>query len=398
MRTSYRLIILVFLFCPGISAMALAEIKDEPAECYIDPLNCLQVDGDTLTLVTEGSACSSVLSMTTWFTGEKTENDTEVELAVEIPKHAGQYLTVTCPRVIMGGTGQTVLVVKTGCVEYQILTENPENVRPLPGDELIAGGLFFEISVMVRDGTELPFVEIAPARVQANPVHIELNGLTFLENMRPVFFSFPTSFVHMPGAGIGIEPENSGVWSRAAFVNVQAQGDTLQADAKALSLIAPYEVLEPVITLSPSPNQGLSMGTVEAGDYANGVVQVTNTGAGELMGTASVVDEQGNFSVQGAASYSLLANESALITIRYAPAEAGEHTASLVFSGAGIESITLPVHGSGTAAAIPPDKLETVAGCGNGGASKGRLSDFAVVIFTAMMLIFSSPSARSKRS
>jgi len=376
--------------------MAYAEIKDEPAECYIDPLNCLQVDGDTLTLVTEGSACSSVLSMTTWFTGEKTEDDTWMELAVEIPKHAGQYLTVTCPREIMGGVGQTALVVKAGCMEHQILTENPEEVLPLPGDELIAGGVFFEISVLVRDGAEFPFVEVAPARVLANPVHIELNGLTFSDNMRPVFFSFPTSFIHTPGAGISIEPEHSGVWSRTAFVNVQATGDTLQTDARALSLIAPYEVAEPVITLSPSPSQGLLLGTVEAGDYTNGVVQVTNTGAGELIGTASIVSELGNFSVKGTASYSLLTNESTLITVRYTPSEAGEHTASLVFTGAGIESVALPVHGSATAADIPPEKLETVAGCGNGGASTGHSSDFMVVFLAVMLLVFAPSFAKTK--
>ncbi len=386
---------MMLILCLGGGALAADAVKDEPVECYTDPLNCLQGELDTLTFEAEGTVCNSILSMITWFTGETTEKEAMVELSVPIPKHAGQYIKVACPREIMGGVGQTVLVVKAGCREYQILTENPDAVLPLPGDALVSGGFFFEISVLVREGSEFPFVEVAPARIREHPVHIELNGLTFTDGLRPVFYSFPTSFVHTSGADMSIRLEpGSGSWSRANFKNVQAVGDALEAEATALSLMAPFEVAEPVITLSPAPRQGLLMGSVEAGQFVNSVVQVTNTGTGVLTGAASVVDPLGNFSVSGTASYSLIANESAFVTVRYAPAGAGEHTAALVFTGAGIESVTLDLQGTG----IDTPKAETAAGCGPGASSKGHFSDFLVVLFTGVLLGFACLSGTPKRN
>ncbi len=385
----------MLILCLGGGALAADPVKEEPGECYNDPLNCLHGELDTLTYEAEGTVCNSILSMITWFTGEKTEKEAPVELSVPIPKHAGQYIKVACPREIMGGVGQTVLVVKAACREYQILTENPDAVLPLPGEDLITGGLFFEISVLVRDGSEFPFVEVAPARIHDHPVHIELNGLTFTDGLKPVFYSFPTSFVHASDAGMSIRiAPGSGSWSRANFKNVQAVGDALEAEATALSLIAPYEVAEPVITLSPTPAQGLLMGNVEAGQFVNGVVQVTNTGTGVLTGAASVVDPLGNFSVSGPASYSLIAQGSAFISVRYAPSGAGEHTAALIFTGAGIESVTLALQGTG----MDTPKAEAAAGCGPGSRIGTRAGDAAMVFATLFFLCLPGVAARRGRN
>jgi len=107
-----------------------------------------------------------------------------------------------------------------------------------------------------------------------------------------------------------------------------------------------------------------AFGAVELGTYADKLFTVTNAGAAELSGSASA---SAPFSIEGPASYTLAAAESASITVRFTPASAAPASGTIAFTGGG--GLSRSVTGTGFTVAAgeyamyaPADALLTTAG------------------------------------
>jgi uncharacterized protein YegP (UPF0339 family) len=92
----------------------------------------------------------------------------------------------------------------------------------------------------------------------------------------------------------------------------------------------------PVLSVSPA---SLSFGTVVTGAGVEQSVTVRNAGGGTLVGQASVSGT--GFNLVGSGSYSLGANATALVTVRFAPSLAGPASGVLTLTGAGGATVFL---------------------------------------------------------
>ena len=103
----------------------------------------------------------------------------------------------------------------------------------------------------------------------------------------------------------------------------------------------------PVLEVVPA---SLSFGTVETDASADQLVTVRNAGAGTLVGEATAVGA--GFSLVGNTSYALGADETALLTVRFAPVSAGAASGALSLTGA--EGATVPLSGIGELPSTTP--------------------------------------------
>ena len=103
----------------------------------------------------------------------------------------------------------------------------------------------------------------------------------------------------------------------------------------------------PVLEVVPA---SLSFGTVETDASADQLVTVRNAGAGTLVGEATAVGA--GFSLVGNTSYALGADETALLTVRFAPVSAGAASGALSLTGAG--GATVPLSGIGELPSTTP--------------------------------------------
>ncbi|HOX56472.1 MAG TPA: hypothetical protein PLC99_06240 [Verrucomicrobiota bacterium] len=84
-----------------------------------------------------------------------------------------------------------------------------------------------------------------------------------------------------------------------------------------------------VISVSPSAR---NFGSLALGTSSNLTFTIQNVGGGALSGTATV---SAPFSILSGGTYSLGANQSQTVTVRYAPSVAGAYSANVTFTGGG---------------------------------------------------------------
>jgi hypothetical protein len=89
------------------------------------------------------------------------------------------------------------------------------------------------------------------------------------------------------------------------------------------------QITIPQIQVTPSI---LNFGYVTPSHYKDLTLEVKNIGGGSLTGTVS---STGSFSTVSGGSYSLGADQSHVVTIRYQPISPGTHTGAVVFTGGG---------------------------------------------------------------
>ncbi len=104
-------------------------------------------------------------------------------------------------------------------------------------------------------------------------------------------------------------------------------GYTLYATSPPVAVELPTT---PVLSVSPT---SLSFGSVVTGTGVQQSVTVRNAGGGTLVGQATVTGA--GFSLVGSGSYSLGANATAVVTVRFAPSVAGPASGVLDLTGAG---------------------------------------------------------------
>jgi hypothetical protein len=107
----------------------------------------------------------------------------------------------------------------------------------------------------------------------------------------------------------------------------------------AVSLTGTGVSTPPVLTVTPT---SLAFGSVSVGSSKDLTVTVKNVGGGTLAGSAST---SAPFSVVGAASYSLGANQTTVLTVRFSPTAPGAASRNLSLTGAGGGSVSLSGNG-----------------------------------------------------
>ena len=150
----------------------------------------------------------------------------------------------------------------------------------------------------------------------------------------------------MPATGVTsavltFDMPETGAYELRFFAN---NGYTLLATSPVVTVELPSI---PVLEVVPA---SLSFGTVETDASADQLVTVRNAGAGTLVGEATAVGT--GFSLVGNTSYALGADETALLTVRFAPVSAGAASGALSLTGAG--GATVPLSGIGELPSTTP--------------------------------------------
>lgn len=169
----------------------------------------------------------------------------------------------------------------------------------------------------------------------------------------------PTRFVLNVGSN-----NPSGAAVNVAFDNFIVNAGSVQC---------PVE--NPALSVTPSP---LDFGTVPVGTFKDLPLTIQNTGGGTLTGTATL--SGGPFSIIGANSFSLGANETKIITVRFSPPPEGIFSGNVnVVSNAGNSSVIMSgigVSGPFISSIFPttgsPSVLVTISGR-NFGPKKGTV-------------------------
>jgi hypothetical protein len=138
-------------------------------------------------------------------------------------------------------------------------------------------------------------------------------------------------------------PSPSG--TRALFGSDWGNGPSVDTYVVELPSYSSGGSSNPSLTVSPG---SLAFGSVNVGSTADLSVTVKNVGGGTLTGSASTAAP---FSIVGTASYSLTANQTATITVRFSPTGAGTVSGTATFTGGGGGSVSLG--GTGVAVATP---------------------------------------------
>jgi hypothetical protein len=159
---------------------------------------------------------------------------------------------------------------------------------------------------------------------------------------------------HTATITVRFSPTTSGATSRSLTLT--------GGGGASVSLLGTGSTTLPALAVTPA---SLSFGNVNVGSTAKLSVTVRNSGGGTLVGSASTAAP---FSVVGTAFYSLAANQTATLVVRFSPGASGVASGKLALTGAAGASVGLV----GTGAALPVGEpvawtsTKGVAASGNG--------------------------------
>jgi hypothetical protein len=136
-------------------------------------------------------------------------------------------------------------------------------------------------------------------------------------------------------------------------------------------------------TGSPSilvaPSGSVDFGDVEVGNTGTQMFTVTNFGSGQLDGV--LTSDSSEFSVVGAASYSVGANANTQLQVQFAPLAEGDFTGTLTFSGGDNGPVTVNVLGTGEVIVVPVPVLG-VSPAGSRSFGEVDVNDFRELTWT----------------
>jgi len=161
-------------------------------------------------------------------------------------------------------------------------------------------------------------------------VTYRLNGVN-VGNSTNVAAGFPVNVNRAPGTYL--------VRAEARFLE-SAQVISVEQN---LTVTAP--AVPPMLTVEPT---SANFGAVEVNSTSQRSFTVTNTGGGNIQGSASL--GAGPYAIQGSATYNLNAGQSQVITVRFAPVDTGTFNATLTFTGPANVQVALTGSGVKTGA------------------------------------------------
>ena len=355
-------------------------------QCLLDPFACSEPE-ETVT-IPGPSGCTRNISLVHWDGSDTTGN---VTTTVEHPDDPTRTVTVTVPKsVIPSPTHEAVLVVIVGCDLVELF--DPFDVTELSSDlpsNQVSNAPFAEVSIITRDQDYDEIEDLTKKGTVSGT--ITFTGLELTDGFESSILSHTTSMTNAPGVGLQWTPE-AGSWSDSGIFNViETAADTVQASFNHLSTFTVFEA-EPVPTTEselvvvPSPVFDLIVGILPIGESASETITLTNTGAGVVNGTASLIDPNGVFSITDGGLYSLGSGQSDTIEITFTPTAEGDFEATLELPGGDNGTVSITLKGTGTVLKSP---LLELLGCGPvGNATGSPFADMAVLLGTMFMLLF----------
>ncbi|MBI2432517.1 MAG: DUF5011 domain-containing protein [Candidatus Hydrogenedentes bacterium] len=342
---------------------AVNTADDDDGNGFADePFDVLRQAGDQWLAAVETDACPRAVSMVTWFGACKGNESDYVTLTAVVPDDPTQSITVSAPHGLVHCGEQGILMAAISCdLEGLLGATQGAAMLPVPLG-FVAGGTYFEVSLLISDDGGDTFEEVPAARLVALPVYLSLSGLAFTPGEDVTFFGHPTDVLDNPATGVHIVAAD-GNWSADSTSDVSTTGGVLTAQTEQLSTFGPFaaSAAGPVLQVTPAVSGQFLVGTAKVGESVEGTLTLRNAGSGTLDGTATITNNpDGVFSIIGATGYSLDANETTTLRVRFAPAEDAAYTGVIRFSGDINGPVNIQLRGLGTA----EDKPFRIFGCG----------------------------------
>ncbi|HQL94640.1 MAG TPA: DUF5011 domain-containing protein [Candidatus Hydrogenedentes bacterium] len=353
---------------------------------YLDnPFPSLPMEGDLFENTLAVTGYYRVIAMASAYCEEEVGLTADIVLTAEYPENPGQSVTVRVPRgAIPCGYQAIVILTLSDSIEGLVGYDQAPVIAPTP-DGLVAGGLFFDVSIIIASqadvlaGGEIPCAELDNAWLADNPVSFTLNRLSFTPGRVPVFLSHPTDIQPVGDADVNLFA-SEGAWTDDSTGGFMVQGDALTGSATALSVFAPFE-RRATLDFSPDIAYGVVFGRAVLEKTLTRTFTVTNVGDLPVTGEALIAGDEA-FTVSGESAYTLQPGQSAEITVAFTPAEIRDYEAQLQLTGdpEGLHSARLL--GTGTKGRT------NLFGCGPGGAAGG--GDWAVLLAVCALLALGS--------
>jgi hypothetical protein len=288
---------------------------------------------------------------------------------------------------LLGDGERGILVVALGCATADsALDEGADLLDLFPGE---SEGAFVYATVLVSTDAGASYAEIDAERLGAQPLRYTYAPAD-KRALQAVVYTHPAATLFDPMAIAG----QAGSWQPQPTT----RGDLIQAELTSPGLSGIFQVdpLGPQIQVTPDPSFSYMEGIVPLGESVDVPLEIANIGTGILEG-AVTIEGSAAFALVGEPDYRLgpgAKTEAGALALRFAPATAGDHIATIRFAGADdspLTSATLTAHGTGSA--TTPQSYFNCGGGTPGGAGAGDV----LLLLTAGVALLAFPSARRRR-
>lgn len=175
-----------------------------------------------------------------------------VTMMLENATASSRTVKVTVPRgLVAKNQSAVVMVAFADTLDTLYGTTNSSTVKPEPtGYALVAGGQYVQVDVLTTADNGNTFVELDAALLAANPIHVELAGLTSTKSRS--LMAHP-AFVTFDDAGMQLFGE-TGNWTTDGLTKVVNSASSMTVDLTSLVAFAPYEAQALTITTASLPS------------------------------------------------------------------------------------------------------------------------------------------------
>ncbi len=223
---------------------------------------------------------------------------------VEVPRVGGgtQRILVESPGTLADGGEIAVLLVGVAPDLTSLFGAAQASEFEAHEDaELLTGGQYVEISVLVSDDNGATFDEIDPVRLQDAPIRVRFEDMIAPVDAFPVLYEHPTYIASDPSSGLAPLAE-SGSWTAASCVtlphdetapNDEAQPVYIEAELRSLSVFAPLDAALANGTGSTENGTGGGTSENESGEITLGGEETFTSGGPLSEGGESLIDGPG---------------------------------------------------------------------------------------------------------
>jgi hypothetical protein len=236
---------------PSVSAESVFNLAPVAAQDDVNnngipdnPFATLALEGDSWIHTVDGAKTGDtlVVGAARFEGGSADDPDAPVVLVLDSADDPSREVQVTVPRELAcaGETG-IVLVALSNDLETLLGSQDAALVGIAPdGQQLANGGQYIEISVLLSPDNGQTFDEVDSARLSANPVHVDVEGLQAVAGSALSLQRHPSYIDSDARTGLFITASD-GAWNNANIRNVALESTAIHADLAALSLFAPCE-------------------------------------------------------------------------------------------------------------------------------------------------------------
>jgi len=182
------------------------------------------------------------------------------------PDDASRTVAATFPAGLVGDgeTGLAILEIADD-LETLVGAQPGDDILALPGDGIVDGALFAEVSALISTDGGATFSELDNARLVDNPVEIVATGTANVATDNVNFFSFPTSVTVAP---VSITAQDPGTWNQVDG-GTNAGNGTVATETTSLSVFAPFST-PTALNIASIQNAGATSLAGTPQDFATG--------------------------------------------------------------------------------------------------------------------------------